>query len=196
MIPYCFCDTLTYIVVAFWYIFCKSLSDSANVLEKDLQKALCHIRPAALISDFRALWLRLSKLTRDTGISFCYTLIWINLYLFFVITLSVYGILSQMATGLGTKDIGLALTACCNTVLLFYICDEAHHVSQNVQNNFQKKLLLVELGWMNTEAQLQINMFIRATEMNSSNINFGGFFEVDRNLFKGVGFSVLILNLF
>lgn len=51
-----------------------------------------------------------------------------------------------MANGLGVKDIGLALTACCNTALLFYICDEAHHVSQNVQINFQKKLLMVELG--------------------------------------------------
>lgn len=29
-------------------------------------------------------------------------------------------------------------------------------------------------------------MFLRATEMNPSNINLGGFFDVNRNLFKSV----------
>lgn len=139
-----------------------------------------------MVADYRALWLRLSKLTRDTGTSTCTTFIFINLYLFFIITLSIYGLMSQISDGFGVKDIGLAVTAMCNICLLFYICDEAHNASQFVRTNFQKKLLMVELSWMNSDAQTEINMFLRATEINPSNINCGGFFDVNRNLFKGV----------
>lgn len=144
-----------------------------------------------MVADYRALWLRLSKLTRDTGNATCYTFTFINLYLFFVITLSVYGLMSQLSEGFGIKDIGLAITAIWNVFLLFYICDKAHYASFNVRTNFQKKLLMVELNWMNSDAQTEINMFIRATEMNPSNINCGGFFDVNRNLFKGVSGNVL-----
>lgn len=139
-----------------------------------------------MVADYRALWLRLSKLTRDTGTATFITYIFINLYLFIIITLSIYGLLSQLSAGFGIKDIGLAVTAICSICLLFFICDEAHYASQHVRTHFQKKLLMVELSWMNTDAQTEINMFLRATEMNPSNINCGGFFDVNRNLFKSV----------
>jgi gustatory receptor len=149
-------------------------------------KALRHIGPAAMVSNYRALWLRLSKLARNSGTATCYTFTFISLYLFLILTLSIYGLLSQLSEGFGVKDIGLAVTAFCSIGLLFVICDEAHYASYNVKTNFQKKLLMVELSWMNTDAQSEINMFLRATEMNPSNINLGGFFDVNRNLFKSV----------
>lgn len=96
--------------------------------------------------------------------------------------------MSQLSEGFGTKDIGLALTAFCSVCLLFFICNEAHYASFNIKTNFQKKLLMVELSWMNSDAQTEINMFLRATEMNPSNINLGGFFDVNRTLFKSVSF--------
>lgn len=99
--------------------------------------------------------------------------------------------MSQMSEGFGVKDIGLAVTAISSVCLLFFICDEAHYASQHVRTNFQKKLLMVELSWMNSDAQTEINMFLRATEMNPSNINCGGFFDVNRNLFKTVSKSLL-----
>lgn len=141
-----------------------------------------------MVSEYRSLWLRLSKLARDTGFSTCYTFTFICLYLFFIITLSIYGLMSQISEGFGIKDIGLAVTAFCSIGLLFFICDEAHYASFNVRTNFQKKLLMVELTWMNSDAQTEINMFLRATEMNPSSINLGGFFDVNRTLFKSVCF--------
>lgn len=143
-----------------------------------------------MISDYRALWLRLSKLARDTGFSVCYTFTFITLYLFVIITLTIYGLMSQISDGLGVKDIGLVVTTSCSICLLFFICDEAHHASHSICVNFQKKLLIVELSWMNTDAQTEINMFLRATEMNPSNINLGGFFDVNRNLFKSVSIAL------
>lgn len=115
-----------------------------------------HIGPAAMVADYRALWLRLSKLARDTGTATCYTFTFINLYLFLIITLSIYGLMSQLSEGFGIKDIGLAVTAFSSIGLLFFICDEAHYASHNVRTNFQKKLLMVELNWMNIDAQTEV----------------------------------------
>lgn len=95
-------------------------------------QALRNIGPAGKVASYRALWLRLSKIARDTGIANCYTFTFINLYLFLIITLSIYGLLSQISDGFGTKDIGLAMTAICSIFLLFFICDEAHYASHNV----------------------------------------------------------------
>ncbi|KAM7354902.1 gustatory receptor 63a isoform 2-T2 [Cochliomyia hominivorax] len=186
VIPYCILDNLTALLGAWWYLICEALSTTANILAERFQKALRHIGPAAMVADYRALWLRLSKLTRDTGTATCYTFTFLNLYLFFIITLSIYGLMSQLSEGFGIKDIGLAITALWNVCLLFFICDQAHYASFNVRTNFQKKLLMVELNWMNSDAQTEINMFLRATEINPSNINCGGFFDVNRNLFKGL----------
>uniref|UniRef100_A0A182XBJ8 Gustatory receptor n=1 Tax=Anopheles quadriannulatus TaxID=34691 RepID=A0A182XBJ8_ANOQN len=186
VIPYCVLDTITYMMGGYWYMACETLSITAKILAEDFQRALRHVGPAAKVSEYRSLWLRLSKLARDTGFSTCYTFTFICLYLFFIITLSIYGLMSQISDGFGVKDIGLAVTAFCSVGLLFYICDEAHYASFNVRTNFQKKLLMVELSWMNTDAQTEINMFLRATEMNPSSINLGGFFDVNRTLFKSL----------
>lgn len=189
VIPYCFLDMLTYGLGCYWYFACEALSNTAIVLADDFQKvcsfkstnfdkqkllnyylfflkALRHIGPAAMVAQYRSLWLRLSKLTRDTGSATCYTFTFLNLYLFLIITLSIYGLMSQISEGFGIKDIGLAVTACCSICLLFFICNEAHYASFNVRTIFQKKLLMVELSWMNTDAQTEVNMFLRATEMN------------------------------
>lgn len=45
---------------------------------------------------------------------------------------------------------------------------------------------------MNINAQTEVHQFLRATEMHPSNISLGGFFYVNRNLFKSVSI-VLIL---
>lgn len=51
---------------------------------------------------------------------------------------------------------------------------------------------MVELTWMNSDAQAEVNMFLRATEMNPSQISLGGFFNVNRNLFKSVRTSLIL----
>lgn len=150
------------------------------------KQALRHIGPAGMVADFRSLWLRLSRLARDTGTATSTTFTFINLYLFFIITCTIYGLMSQLSEGFGVKDIGLTVTAFTSVALLFVICDEAHFSAHNVRTIFQKKLLMVELSWMNVDAQTEINMFLRATEMNPSYINLGGYFDVNRNLFKSL----------
>ncbi|XP_052754000.1 gustatory and odorant receptor 24 isoform X2 [Galleria mellonella] len=73
IVPYIFLEILTYILGGYWYLLCESLSFSANILAEDFQQALRHIGPAGKVAEYRALWLRLSKIARDTGIANCYT---------------------------------------------------------------------------------------------------------------------------
>lgn len=157
LIPYVFLEILTYLLGGYWYLLCEVLSVCASVLAEDfhnvciklifvnflvvlhvvyhkiLLQALRHVGPAGKVAEYRALWLRLSKLARNTGIANCYTFTFVSLYLFLIITLSIYGLLSQISEGFGVKDIGLALTAFCSIFLLFFICDEAHYASHNVK---------------------------------------------------------------
>lgn len=38
VLPYCYLDTLTYMMGAYWYLMCESLSEAAMVLAEDFQK--------------------------------------------------------------------------------------------------------------------------------------------------------------
>lgn len=91
----------------------------------------------------RALWLRLSKLCRDTGTATFITFTFLNLYLFFTITISIYGLMSQLSEGFGLKDIGLLVNALCNICLLFVIC--SFHITfsfiRNMKSIFIKNSL-------------------------------------------------------
>lgn len=100
--------------------------------------------------------------------------------------MSAYGLMAKISDGLTMKDSRLTITVFCSVCLLYFICNEGHKASFNVKKIFQKKILMVELTWMNSDATVEINMFLRATEMNQAHINLGGFFNVDRSLFKSV----------
>ncbi|XP_022904370.1 gustatory and odorant receptor 24 [Onthophagus taurus] len=186
VVPYCYINTITYLVGGMWYLQCNVIGRIATLIADDFQQALHHVGPSVRVAEYRSLWMMLSKLTRNLGDSVCYMVTFLCLYLFLVITLTVYGLLSQIQGGLGIKDVGLTVSAVFATGLLYFVCDEAHYASNCVRVYFQKKLLLVELSWMNDDAQQEINMFLRATEMNQTDISLGGFFDVNRNLFKSL----------
>ncbi|KAK9888600.1 hypothetical protein WA026_000835 [Henosepilachna vigintioctopunctata] len=184
IIPYCYINTVTYLIGGVWFAYCDVIGKIALTISQDFQFALKNMGTSARIAEYRALWMLLAKITRDCGNSSGFTLIFLCLYLFLIITLTIYGLLSQMQQGLGMKDIGLTITAIFAVALLYFICDEAHYASNCVKVHFQKQLLLVELTWMNEDAQQEINMFLRATEMNPTDMSLVGFFDVNRNLFK------------
>nr|XP_023022354.1 gustatory and odorant receptor 24 [Leptinotarsa decemlineata] len=186
VVPYCYINMITYLVGGAWYLYCDLLGNIALTVAKDFKQTLKNIGPSSRIADYRSLWMMLSRLIRDVGNAFGYTVTFLCLYLFLIITLTIYGLMSQMQEGLGIKDVGLTITAVFATATLFFICDEAHYGSNCVKVQFQKRLLLVELNWMNDDAQQEINMFLRATEMNPTDMSLGGFFDVNRNLFKSL----------
>ncbi|KAF5281537.1 hypothetical protein FQA39_LY05072 [Lamprigera yunnana] len=186
IIPYCYINTITFILGGIWYLQCDIIARVAILIAHDFGKALRHIGPSQIIAEYRALWMLLSKIVRDVGMASYFALTFLCLYLFLIITLTIYGLLSQIQEGFGIKDIGLTITAGLAIAILYFICDEAHYASNSVKVLFQKKLLLVELSWMNDDAQQEIQMFLRATEMSETNMSLGGFFDVNRTLFKSL----------
>ncbi|KAI4465034.1 invertebrate gustatory receptor [Holotrichia oblita] len=158
VVPYCFINAITYIVGGMWYLHCDLIGRVATVIANDFETALHHIGPSVRVAEYRSLWMMLGKLTRNVGLGSCYVITFLCLYLFLIITLTIYGLLSQIQDGLGVKDVGLTITAFCAIGILYFVCDEAHYASNCVRVNFQKKLLLVELSWMNDDAQQESKM--------------------------------------
>lgn len=117
------------------YINCSTIAAVSNIVSDDFQNILRHVGPSSKVAEYRSLWLRLAKITRSTGNAQCYVMILLALYLFLTITLSIYGLLSQIQSGLTKKDVGLAVTALCGILLLFFLCDEAHYCTQKVKYN-------------------------------------------------------------
>lgn len=167
---------------------CDVIGKIAITIADDFERALRNIGPSSMVADYRSLWMLLSRVIREVSNAMCYVVTILCLYLFLIITLTIYGLLSKLQEGFGTKDIGLAVTAGFAIALLYFICDEAHYASNSVSNNklflylsknfkinllkvrvyFQKKLLLVELSWMNEDAQQEVNMVIISNNVKSN----------------------------
>lgn len=128
---------VTHVLGGFWYIYCDLIGKTATIVANDFQQSLRNIGPSSRVSDYRSLWIMLSRITRDVGDAFGYAMVFLCLYLFLIITLTTYGLLSQIQEGLGTKDIGLAITGFFAGTMLFFISDEAHYASNKVR--FRKK---------------------------------------------------------
>lgn len=111
---------------------CDVIGKIAITIADDFERALRNIGPSSMVADYRSLWMLLSRLIRELSNAKCYIVTFLCLYLFLIITLTVYGLLSKLQEGFGTKDIGLAVTAVFAVALLYFLCDEAHYASNSV----------------------------------------------------------------
>lgn len=121
-----------YLIGGIWYLHCKVIGKIATAIADDFEMSLRHVGPSTRVADYRSLWMLLSRITRDAGNGYCYSMTFISLYLFLTITLTIYGLLSQLQEGFGIKDVGLTITAVFSVALLFFVCDEAHYASNCV----------------------------------------------------------------
>lgn len=115
-----------------WYMQSDVIGKIAITIADDFERALRNIGPSSMVADYRSLWMLLSRVVREVSNAMCYVVTFLCLYLFLIITLTVYGLLSKLQEGFGTKDIGLAVTAVFAVALLYFICDEAHYASNSV----------------------------------------------------------------
>lgn len=114
-------------------MYCDLIGKTATTVANDFQHALKNVGPSSRVADYRSLWMMLSRIIRDVGNAFGYAMVFLCLYLFLIITLTIYGMLSQIQEGLGIKDIGLTITAFFAGAILFFISDEAHYASNRVR---------------------------------------------------------------
>jgi gustatory receptor len=90
------------------------------------------VRPCQVIARYNTLWLRLSRMVRQTGIAMCYTYGFYVLYLFLMITVSMYGLISKLPKGLSSRLIYLVGDSLITCTELFIVCDGANSVTQEV----------------------------------------------------------------
>lgn len=123
---------MTYLVGGLWFAYTDIIGKIAITVSEEFQFALKNMSTSSRIAEFRSLWMILARLTRDCANSSGHTLIFLSLYLFLIITLTIYGLFSQIHGGFELKDIGLTITALFAVALLYFICDEAHYASNCV----------------------------------------------------------------
>jgi hypothetical protein len=97
-----------------------------------MQDVDCAVRPSLVIARYKALWLQLSRLVRQTGVATCYTYGFYVLYLFLMLTVSIYGVLSTLTVGVKLRLVYLIGDSLITGTELFVVCDGASSVSREV----------------------------------------------------------------
>jgi gustatory receptor len=85
-----------------------------------------------LVCQYRALWISLSRLSRETGLFMCYTYGHMCVLSFSVLTLSLYGSLSNVHDGLYMRHLGLGMAVCVIGGITYVISNVAHHTASEV----------------------------------------------------------------
>jgi gustatory receptor len=92
------------------------------------------VRPSLVIARYKDLWLQLSRLVRQTGVAVCYTYGFYVLYLFLMLTVSIYGVFSTLTVGPNLRLVYLVGDSLITATQLFVVCDGASSVSREVSN--------------------------------------------------------------
>jgi gustatory receptor len=98
-----------------------------------LQEVDSAVRPGPVIARYKGLWLQLSRLVRQTGVATCYTYGFYVLYLFLMLTVSIYGVLSTLTVGIELRLVYLIGDSLITGTELFVVCDGASSVSREVR---------------------------------------------------------------
>lgn len=101
--------------------------------------------------------------------------------------LATYGCLTEILDhGFSFKETGLLLIASYCLVLLYIICNEAHHASRKMGPEFREILLNVHLISLDHRTREEVNMFLTAIDKNPPIMNLNGFADINRELLTSV----------
>ena len=84
------------------------------------------------------------------------------------------------------KEIGLLVDIVYSSSLLFVFCDCSHSATLKVAQGVQDTLMTIDLMRIDNQAQLEIDIFIHAIEMNPAIVSLSGYAEVNRALLTSV----------
>ncbi|EDS29118.1 gustatory receptor candidate 6 [Culex quinquefasciatus] len=170
---------------ALWYINCRGIRVASSSLSDRFRKDVAIECTAAIISQYRFLWLNLSEMLQALGNAYARTYSTYCLFMFVNITIAIYGALSEVIDHgfqFSFKEIGLIVdTVYCST-LLFIFCDCSHNATLQVAQGVQDTLLSINLLKVDLPTQKEIDLFIQAIEMNPAIVSLKGYAEVNREL--------------
>ncbi|XP_055617288.1 gustatory and odorant receptor 22-like [Toxorhynchites rutilus septentrionalis] len=168
-----------------WYINCRGIRVASSSLSDRFSKDVAIECTAAMISQYRFLWLNLSELLQSLGNAYARTYSTYCLFMFVNITIAVYGALSEVIDngfGFSFKEIGLIVDTIYCSILLFIFCDCSHNATLQVAQGVQDTLLGINLLKVDQPTQKEIDLFVRAIEMNPAIVSLKGYAEVNREL--------------
>ncbi|XP_058813315.1 gustatory and odorant receptor 22-like [Topomyia yanbarensis] len=170
---------------ALWYINSRGIRVASSSLSDRFRKDVAIECTAAMISQYRFLWLNLSELLQRLGNVYARTYSTYCLFMFVNITVAIYGAMSEVIDhgfGFSFKEIGLIVAAVYCGTLLFIFCDCSHHATRQVAQGVQDTLLGINLLKVDLPTQKEIDLFIQAIEMNPAIVSLKGYAEVNREL--------------
>lgn len=174
---------------ALWYINCRAFREASNSLSKCFAKEVRIHCNAAIISQYRFLWLNLSELLQTLGNAYTRTYSTYCLFMFVNITTAIYGALSEIfdhGFAFSFKEIGLFVDAIYCSTLLFIFADCSHNATKQVAQGVQDTLLTINLLQVDQQTQKEIDLFIQAIEMNPAIVSLKGYANVNRELLTSV----------
>ncbi|XP_038210048.1 gustatory and odorant receptor 22-like [Zerene cesonia] len=170
---------------ALWYINCRGIKTASQNLSNCFRRDVNVECTAHLISSYRFLWLNLSELLQSLGNAYARTYSTYCLFMFFNITIAVYGALSEIVDhgfGFTFKEMGLFVDAAYCSTLLFIFADCSHKSTLKVAAGVQETLLSIDVLSVDRPTQKEIDHFIQAIEMNPAVVSLKGYAHVNREL--------------
>ncbi|XP_039753355.1 gustatory and odorant receptor 22-like [Pararge aegeria] len=170
---------------ALWYINCKGIKIASQSLSKCFHRDVEVECTASLISSYRYLWLNLSELLQSLGNAYARTYSTYCLFMFFNITIAVYGALSEIVDHgfrFSFKEMGLFVDAAYCSTLFFIFADCSHKATLQVAAGVQDTLLSIDVLSVDRPTQKEIDHFIQAIEMNPAVVSLKGYAHVNREL--------------
>ncbi|XP_045517200.1 gustatory and odorant receptor 22-like isoform X3 [Pieris brassicae] len=198
---------------ALWYINCRGIKTASQSLSECFRRVIFFGLPnesmfvcimlhlssssfiqyddvslectAHLISSYRYLWLNLSELLQSLGNAYARTYSTYCLFMFFNITIAIYGALSEIVDhgfGFTFKEMGLFVDAAYCSTLLFIFADCSHKSTLKVAAGVQDTLLSIDVLSVDRPTQKEIDHFIQAIEMNPAVVSLKGYAHVNREL--------------
>lgn len=176
---------------ALWYINCRAIRVASKSLSDCFQKDIEIECTAAIISQYRFLWLNLSELLQSLGNAYArtYSTYWI--FMFVNITIAIYGVMSEIfdhGFGSSFKEVGLVVVVIYCSTLLFIFADCSHNATLLVAQGVQDTLLSINLLSVDRPTQGEIDLFIQAIEMNPAIVSLKGYAHVNREMLTSVNY--------
>lgn len=176
-----------------WYINCRAIRVASKSLARCFAKAVKVQCNAALVSQYRFLWLNLSELLQTLGNAYTRTYSTYCLFMFVNITIAIYGAISEIfdhGFGFSFKEVGLFVDAiyCCTLLFIFAEC--SHNATKEVAG-VQETLLSLNMLQIDQQTQKEVDLFIQAIEMNPAIVSLKGYANVNRELLTSVRISEL-----
>nr|QHN69208.1 gustatory receptor 3 [Sirex nitobei] len=172
---------------ALWWINCTAIGSASKGLALNLHKALESTGSAALLVEYRSLWLDLSHMMQQLGKAYSNMYGMYCLIMFVTTIIAGYGAFSEILDhGFSLKELGLFVIAGYCMGLLYIICNEADHATRKVGLEFQERLLNVNLAAVDVQTQKEVEMFLVSIYNNPPIYSLNGYAIINRQLLSTV----------